>query len=66
MYVCICKAVTTQMLIEIAESGIRRTKDIGEACGAGTVCAKCRPRIRSVVDAVVQAQQTATSEDQEN
>jgi bacterioferritin-associated ferredoxin len=66
MYVCICKAVTTQMLVELAETGIRRTKDIGEACGAGTVCAKCRPSIRSVVEAVFHAQQTATSEDQEN
>jgi bacterioferritin-associated ferredoxin len=66
MYVCICQAVTTQMLIDLAEKGVRRTKDIGEACGAGTVCAKCRPRIRSVVDAAVQAQQAATSEDERN
>jgi bacterioferritin-associated ferredoxin len=66
MYVCICKAVTTQTLMDVAESGIRTTKGIGEACGAGTVCAKCRPRIRSIVEAVMKAQQTPTSEDQEN
>jgi bacterioferritin-associated ferredoxin len=63
MYVCICKAVTSQVIIELAERGIRRTRDIGAACGAGTDCAKCRPRIRALVDAAPPAERAADSEE---
>ena len=51
MYVCICKAVTTQALLELATEGVRKTSEVAARCGAGTDCAKCRPTIRRLLDA---------------
>lgn len=49
MYVCICRAVTTQTILDLAAAGVRSTNEVGERCGAGTVCAKCRPTIRTLL-----------------
>jgi bacterioferritin-associated ferredoxin len=49
VYVCICRAVTTRTILELAAAGVRRTNEVGERCGAGTVCAKCRPTIRRLL-----------------
>jgi bacterioferritin-associated ferredoxin len=49
VYVCICRAITTETVLELAAQGARRTREVAAACGAGTVCGKCRPTIRRLL-----------------
>jgi bacterioferritin-associated ferredoxin len=58
VYVCICMAITTQTILDLAADGVSRTSEVGERCGAGTVCAKCRPTIRRLLTSAVATVET--------
>ncbi|CAN5256116.1 hypothetical protein BH20ACT5_BH20ACT5_03900 [soil metagenome] len=45
MYVCICHAVSDRVLDAVIASGARTEEAVGAACGAGTGCGGCLPRI---------------------
>jgi len=51
MYVCLCAAVTSTTIEEAIEAGAKSTKAVGQVCGAGTVCGRCRNNIRAMIKA---------------
>ena len=45
MYICLCLGVTTSTVQHAIDAGARSTKQVAEACGAGTVCGRCNHTI---------------------
>jgi len=46
MYICLCLGVTTTTVQQAIDAGARSTKQVAEACGAGSVCGRCNHTIR--------------------
>ena len=40
MYICLCLGVTTSTVQHAIDAGARSTKQVAEACGAGSVCGR--------------------------
>ena len=60
MYICLCLGVTTSTVQQAIDAGARSTKQVAEACGAGSVCgrglsAKSVRRLAAEVKPKVQA-----------
>jgi bacterioferritin-associated ferredoxin len=51
MYVCLCTGVTSGAVQQAIDGGARSTKDVAAACGAGSVCGRCRHTVRVMLDA---------------
>jgi bacterioferritin-associated ferredoxin len=51
MFVCLCTGVTSQAVTELVASGASTSKQIADACGAGTDCGRCRRTLRALIDA---------------
>jgi bacterioferritin-associated ferredoxin len=51
MYICLCLGVTTITVQHAIDSGARSTKQVAEACGAGSVCGRCGHTIRTMIEA---------------
>jgi bacterioferritin-associated ferredoxin len=51
MYVCLCRAVTNTTVHQAVEAGATTGRKVGESCGAGTVCGRCRRSIFSIIRA---------------
>ncbi len=49
MFVCLRSGITSQMVAEVVAGGGSTTKEIGEACGAGADCARCRHTLLSIL-----------------
>ena len=49
MLVCHCARVCDRTIRECLDRGARSIDDVGQACGAGTVCGGCRPTIGALV-----------------
>ena len=45
MYICLCHAVSNVTIATAIDAGARTVEAVGESCGAGTVCGKCRKTI---------------------
>ncbi|MBW8827058.1 MAG: (2Fe-2S)-binding protein [Acidobacteria bacterium] len=50
MWICLCEAVTSTTIREVIEDGAASVGAVAEACGAGTVCGKCKRTIAVMVD----------------
>lgn len=50
MYICVCKAVTDQQILDAVEEGVQNVQQLGEACGAGTGCGHCRQTAQELID----------------
>ena len=48
MYICLCLGVTTITVQHAIDAGARSTKQVAEACGAGSVCGRCGHTIRTI------------------
>ncbi len=48
--VCICNMVSEKEIVDALKKGARTTKDIQEACYAGTTCGKCLMTIDTIVE----------------
>jgi bacterioferritin-associated ferredoxin len=59
MYVCLCAGITNQAVAEAVCSGARTSKDIADACGAGSECGRCRRTVRAIIDAQTAADRPA-------
>jgi bacterioferritin-associated ferredoxin len=42
VWICLCEAVTNSVIRKVIEEGAGTLDEVGRACGAGTVCGKCR------------------------
>jgi bacterioferritin-associated ferredoxin len=51
MYVCLCQAVTNTTVHQAIEAGATTTRKVGESCGAGMVCGRCRRNVRAMIRA---------------
>lgn len=51
MYVCLCAGITNQVVAEAVRAGARTSKDVADACGAGSECGRCRRTVRAIIDA---------------
>jgi bacterioferritin-associated ferredoxin len=51
MFVCLCHGVTSHVVSEVVESGARTSKQVAEACGAGSDCGRCRRTLRAMIEA---------------
>ena len=51
MYICLCLGVTTSTVQQAIDAGARSTKQVAEACGAGSVCGRCGHTIRTMIEA---------------
>ena len=50
MYICLCLGVTTSTVQQAIDAGARSTKQVAEACGAGSVCGRCNHTIRTMIE----------------
>lgn len=53
MFVCLCTGVTSKAVTDLVASGASTSKQIAEACGAGSDCGRCRRTLRAIIDASV-------------
>ena len=52
MYVCLCLGITNETVWEAVAAGAETTRQVSDACGAGSECGRCRRTIRSIIDSV--------------
>jgi bacterioferritin-associated ferredoxin len=51
MFVCLCTGVTSQAVSDLVASGASTSKQIADACGAGTDCGRCKRTLRAIIEA---------------
>ena len=51
MYVCLCLGVTSDTIGRAVAAGATTSKQVAEACGAGSECGRCRRTVRAIIDA---------------
>ena len=51
MFVCLCHGVTSHVVDEVVAAGASTTKQVAEACGAGSECGRCRRTLRAIIAA---------------
>jgi len=49
MFVCLCRGVTNQEVTNAVESGAWTSKQVANACGAGSDCGRCRRNLRAII-----------------
>ena len=59
MLVCHCNRICDRTICESIREGARSVDEVGRACGAGTGCGGCRPRIRTLL---ARAEREATAD----
>jgi bacterioferritin-associated ferredoxin len=55
MYVCLCRAVNSTRIESVIQDGASTVDAVGERCGAGTVCGKCRHTIAVLLERTAEA-----------
>ena len=51
MYVCLCAGATNQTVAQAVTSGASTSKQVADACGAGSECGRCRRTVRAIIEA---------------
>jgi bacterioferritin-associated ferredoxin len=51
MYVCLCVGVTNHTVLDAVAAGASTSKQVADACGAGTECGRCRRTVRAIIEA---------------
>ncbi|HXO14249.1 MAG TPA: (2Fe-2S)-binding protein [Mycobacterium sp.] len=51
MFVCLCLAVTNQVVRNAVQNGARTSQQVATACGAGSDCGRCRRTLRAIIAA---------------
>ncbi|MFG1934845.1 bacterioferritin-associated ferredoxin [Mycobacterium sp. NPDC048908] len=51
MYVCLCLGVTSDTIGRAVAAGATTSKQVADACGAGSECGRCRRTVRAIIDA---------------
>jgi bacterioferritin-associated ferredoxin len=52
MYVCLCLGVTSETVSRTVADGATTSKQVAEACGAGSQCGRCRRTVRAIIASV--------------
>jgi|FLYM01.1.fsa_nt_gi bacterioferritin-associated ferredoxin len=61
MFVCVCKALRTQEISDIIDSGAKTVQEVSSSCGAGTDCGSCLNRLQRFVDLKVQEKEASAN-----
>lgn len=51
MYVCLCTGATSAVVSRAIAGGAGTTRAVAEACGAGSLCGRCRATVRALIAA---------------
>jgi bacterioferritin-associated ferredoxin len=51
MFVCLCIGVTSHVVSEVVANGASTSKEVADACGAGSDCGRCRRTVRAIIAA---------------
>jgi bacterioferritin-associated ferredoxin len=51
MFVCLCTGATTQVVNNAILGGASTSNEVAAACGAGSVCGRCRCTLRALIEA---------------
>ena len=51
MFVCLCTGATSQCVADAVAKGACTSKQVAQACGAGTDCGRCRRTVRAIIAA---------------
>lgn len=51
MFVCLCMGVTSHVVNDVVAAGASSSKEVAEACGAGSECGRCRRTLRAIIEA---------------
>jgi bacterioferritin-associated ferredoxin len=51
MFVCLCTGTTSHVVHDVVAGGAKTSKQIAEACGAGSECGRCRRTLRAIIEA---------------
>ena len=49
MFVCLCTGATSQCVADAVANGACTSKQVAQACGAGTDCGRCRHTVRAII-----------------
>lgn len=49
MYVCLCMGVTSETVRDAVANGATTSKQVADACQAGTGCGRCRRTVRAII-----------------
>ncbi|MCF7982045.1 MAG: (2Fe-2S)-binding protein [Pseudomonadales bacterium] len=49
MYVCLCKGITDQDIVDEMDQGARNLRDIGKRLGVGSQCGRCCQSAKEVI-----------------
>ncbi len=49
MFVCLCTGATSQCVAAAVAKGACTSKQVAQACGAGTDCGRCRHTVRTII-----------------
>jgi len=50
LYVCLCTGATSQCVADAVAKGACTSKQVAQACGAGTDCGRCRHTVRAIIE----------------
>jgi bacterioferritin-associated ferredoxin len=53
MYVCLCRAVGSTVVVDVIAEGARTVEDVADRCGATTVCGRCHRTIEKMLAAAL-------------
>ena len=56
MFVCLCTGVTSHVVADVVANGACTSKQVAEACGAGSDCGRCRLTVRGMIEAYFREQ----------
>lgn len=51
MFVCLCVGVTSHVVREAVDAGASTSREVADACGAGSECGRCRRTVRAIIEA---------------
>ncbi|MDF2584007.1 MAG: (2Fe-2S)-binding protein [Mycobacterium sp.] len=51
MFVCLCTGATTQAVHDAVAAGATTSRQVADACGAGSDCGRCRRTVRAILAA---------------
>lgn len=61
MFVCLCRAVTSDVVGEVVAQGARTSREVADACGAGADCGRCRRTVRAIIATGVECDSTPSN-----
>lgn len=59
MFVCLCEGVSDRAIVAAITAGAHTVDELGDACGAGTVCGGCVHYLEEMLETVLESSDAA-------